>query len=576
MKKAVVFLLMALLSMCFFTSCSREGEKLNADIQCEDELHIDENTFYLPGGLPEIGNFSGSGSGRYYEKINTDFVLGENYGLVLPYVAQSRVFETSEEDEWKVQMRYSSFGVCDKDGKIITDPSGEIQYVSYTESEDGFGIYELSYGMVASPDAEDEFSYYKCEYVPTNGKWVLSFDKNTWISYMGEGYICICTYPEENSYNSVIKMYDYDGNLLKKLDGVDNIFDISDGIMLCSGYDENGEYRVFFRSVDGEMLFGPYQNAFGFKDRDVTYVKTSDDEMYLINRKGERISDIYEHFTYETSRDETRGLFVARVKKDEESENSDGKKHFDFFDVNGNKIGSFSSNSNYFSLAFPKNGENICYYTTREYDEEGMPIWTTDRTVFVRVSGGEEIFNEEYGVSPNDYGGGDDVFLYCDDENKKAVFMDSFGNTLLAVDDFYQYLNTSYDGKYFCYQTGEYESEYNKETGKYDVKCDTRKTHVYDVENCREEACFDFVSSVWFEDNGSRYLRITQTDENDWFGGLSKIWIYDTEKHGLIFENADDVTCFKILGKKYFNVSIDNTSCLYDENLNVIIKNYYE
>lgn len=579
MKKALLLSLLTLFSICAFVSCSR-GEDKNVGKQDEEnKVHIDENTFYLPDGLPEIGEFSGAKNNRFYDTIQTEFVSSDDYGLVLPYIAQSRVFETPKEEEWRTQMRYSSYGICNADGKIIADPpQGKSQYIGYNESEDGFGVYCITSTESDSVRENDEFFFSDYTFIPINGKWSMSFDENTWISYIGGGYIYFCSYPKENDYNSVIKVYDYDGNYCKTLEGVDNVFGItSDSLMLTSGFDDDGNYEVYFRNSKNEVVLGPYDNAMSFDERQVTYV-SDENGRYLINRKGERVSEYYDHMSFNASSDGKRQCFVARRKNNDAENESKDMYNYYFFDADGKLIGEcLIDKAGYVSLSISNNGEIVYGYSTYDTNEDGTPNWSTQRYAFYRLSDHKKIFNEEYGVSPNDFSNSENYYVYRNDEEKIAVLMDSFGNTILAIDDFYELGSSSEDGKYFVYQTGEYDAEYNREEKIYDIKTDTRKMHVYDVEKKKEEACFDLYGYSSFIDGaGSRYLKIEKSSEQDFFGGLSKNWIYDTQKHEFIFEDCDEIGTYCVLGKVYFNVSKDNCFCLYDENLNVIIKNYYE
>ncbi len=551
MKKAVLIAVLVLLLL--LTSCKVDV----TDTRSPNVFHMD--------ALPDIGTFSGMAKvERFYEELTYDFVPSDEYGKILPYVGSYRLFETPkvEGDDWHTEMGYCTYGFCTTDGKIVMDASDKNTYIMYSTTDDGFGYYTVTREARQKDDAPDEYLPTETYVIPLDGSWCLKFDGNSWVSNSGGGYIVVCDYPEDGS-DVRTHLYDYDGNLVKTIEGVDSTGIYSHGLMLISEWTSDG-YRAHFIDENEDIVLGPYSAASDFNEYGITAV-TDVNGAYLVNTEGERLTGYYDSFYKEFSDDIKKQVFVGRYK--------DNNKVSDVYSGDGIHIGT-AEGSTYYSFRFPDNGEIYYYYTYFPENEKGYPIYNEERMIWKNLRTGEDFVCKEFGVSPSSYSGTDNCFIHLDKEQNKAILMNGDGETVAVIDGANEVVNTSEYGEFVICIEGEYNYGIDELTGL--PFKDTRKTHIYDTKKGEIVYSVDASGNTHFADKRKRFLMISIYDEASLFGGEVASWLFDTVSGKIVFENCNDISLYDIEGVTYINVCTENSSALYDENFNVIRKAYFE
>ena len=549
MKKII---LTVVLSLFVLTSCTVEVKETRSP-----------NIFYVDG-LPEIGSFSGmAGSESFHKEPVYDFIPSDEYGKIIPYIGSYKVYETPKEEgsDWHVEMGYCSYGFCTPDGKIVMDASDKNTYINYRETNDGFGFYTLTREMKPVDDAPDEWLPSETYVIPLDGSWVIKLSSSSWVSNSGGGYIGVCDYPEDGS-NVRTLLYDYDGNLVKTVDGVDSTGIYSNGLMLISEWTNEG-YKAHFINEDGEIVFGPYTAASDFNEYGITAV-TDKNGAYLMNADGERLTDYYDSVFKEYSDDMKTHVFVGRYK--------DNNKVGDVYSDSGIHFGT-AEGASYYSFRFPDNGEIFYYYTYYPENEKGYPIYGQEGMIYKNLKTGEDLISKEFGVGPNSYSGSDNCFVHVDRNERIAYLFDAEGETIAKINGASDVTAVSEYGEYVIYTEGEYNYGIDELTGQ-PLK-DTRKVHIYDSEKGESVFTLDAPCNAYLTED-KRFVRISVYDETDVFGGTERCWLFDTRSGKIVFENCTNIMLQSIDGETYINVSSDNNSALYDGNLKLIRKAYFE
>lgn len=517
--------------------------------------------------LPDIGRFSGlSGEKHFYDEPVYDFIPSDEYGKIVPFVGTYRVFETPKEEgsDWHAKQGYSTYGFCTLDGKTVMDASDKNAYVYFRQTDDGFGFYTLTREILPKDDAPDEYLPNETYIIPLDGSWCLKLQSGSWLSAAGGGYLCICEYPEVGSVKT--HLYNYDGELVKTFDDVDNVGVVSNGLMLVSSWTQDG-YTAHFVNEDGETVLGPYTSASDFNKHGITAVNDGNGA-FLINSEGERLTDYYESFFKEFSNDSTHHVFSARHKEN--------NKISDVYSDKGEYLG-IAEGSTYFSYRFPDNGNVLYYYTHFDNNDKGYPIYNSERMIWKRLSDGSDFVSKEFGFGPNSYSGTDNCFIYTDKENKTGYLFDANGETLAVIEGASEIATVSDKGEYAVFVEGEYDYNYDEETGK--PLPDTRKTYIYDSKNAKIIYSVNAYAGSYAPDKNKRFIMLTVydgTDMYDMFGGDPKYTLFDTQSGKVVFESCNQIALYDIGDKTYINVCTENSSALYDEDFNVIRKAYFE
>ena len=558
--------LICVLTLCLLlASCSENKNETESIKESGGEtIEVSANEFRIVGELPDIGEFSAADSkDRFHDGPVYDFIPSDEYGKIIPYIGSYKVYETPKEEgsDWHTEMGYCSYGFCTPDGKIVMDASDKNTYINYRETNDGFGFYTLSREMNPVDDAPDEWLPSETYVIPLDGSWVIKLSSSSWVTNSGGGYIGVCDYPEDGSPVRTL-LYDYDGNLVKTVDGVDSTGIYSNGLMLISEWTNEG-YRANFINEDGEIVFGPYSAANDFNEYGIAAV-TDENGAYLMNSDGERLTDYYDSIFREYSDDSEKQVFSARHEGD--------SKKCDVYSQSGEYMGLVEGTS-YASFRFPDNGKVFYYYIYYPENEKGYPIYDQEGMICKNLETGEDLISEEFGVCPNSYSGSDNCFVHVDKTEKRVSLFDAGGETIAKIDGASDVTAVSEYGEYVIYIEGEHEYGIDEQTGL-PLK-DTRKVHVYDSEKGESVFTLDSPCNAYLTED-KRFIRISVFDETDFFGGTEKCWLFDTETGKMLFENCNNIVLHSIDGKTYINVCTDNSTALYDNEFNLIRKAYYE
>lgn len=547
MKRILLLVLVTLL----LSSC-----RLNVNVNFDSP--VDPNVFYLDE-LPDIGSFSVQSD----ENAPSDFVPSDDYGMILPFIGSYRIFETpsSEGDDWKVEMGYGSYGFCTPDGKVIMKASDKNSYLNFRFTEDGFGYYTLNRESIPKNDAPDEFTPDETYIIPLDGSWCICLDAGSWVNSVGGGYISIIDYPDEADGLPCILVYDYDGKFVRRVDGVDSTGIFSQGLMMVSNWTNDG-YSARFVNEEGETVLGPFTSAVDFNQKGISAV-ADENGAYLINTKGERLTDYYESFFREYSNDMTRHVFSGRYKNE--------KDKCDIFSEDLDFLGTVEGSS-YASFRFPDNGRILYYYTTYNYNDKGYPDYNTERMVWKYLDTGEEFSVD--GRVPNSYSGTDNCFIHIDKNTATAYIYDGNGNLISEIPDTNDIINTSEYGEFVITIEGEYDYNIDPETGM--PYPDMRKTHIVDTKTGKKLYTVGAGSNAHFVDSNKRYVRISVYDTNDFFGGVETCWLFDTKKGEVVLYECDEISYFDLGDDIYFAVAKGNMTALYDGEMNVVRKAYFE
>lgn len=517
--------------------------------------------------LPDIGSFSGVSSDKhFYDEPVYDFIPSDEYGMVLPFVGTYRIFETPKKEgsDWQAEQGYATYGFCTSDGTIVMDASDKNTFVNYRETDDGFGYYTLTREVHPKEDAPDEYTPGETYVIPLDGSWCLKLAPSSWVSTGGGGYICICDYSDNN--NAKVHMYNYDGELVRTIEGSDSTGVFSNGLMLVSRWTDSG-YSADFVNENGEKVLGPYSAASDFNKYGITAV-TDENGAYLVNTKGERLTKYYQSFYKEFSDDSTNHVFTAR--------HSDNNKKSDIYSDKGKFLGE-AEGSTYYSFRFLDDGRILYYYTDFGINENGYHDYTKERMIWRFLDTGANFVSEELGMSPNSYSGTDNCFIYNDKVNKKGYLIDADGKTVAELDGASEILDTTKNGEYAIFVEGEYDYSFDEETGK--PNPDTRKTHIYDSEKGEIVYSIGAYSYAHFSDKNKRFALLTTYEAEDMYdmmGGDPKYTLFDSQSGKVVFENCLNISIYEIGESVYINVCTDNSSALYDGDLKLVRKAYFE
>lgn len=552
LMRRIVFVVLAFAFM--LTSCSVISTRSPKD----------NGDFYIEN-LPDIGTFSGKTSGRFYDEITYDFIPCDDYGMIIPYIGSYKFYETPKEYSFYTKTGYATYGFCTPDGRIVMDADEKNTYVNYTQTDDGYGFYTVIREEMPKHDAPDEFVPAETLLIPVSGKWCLTLKQNSYVLNCGGGYITVVEYPEDGSQVRT-HVYDYDGKQVGTLPGIDSTGIYSHGLMLVASYD-NGEYHSSFINESGEIVLGPYKNASDFNEFGITNAE-DENGAYLINTKGERLTEYYKSCFREYSLDMKRGLFVGRRMKN--------NKMLDVYSQDGKLLGTIDGTT-YASFRFCDNGEILYYYTKFDEDENGNTVYNSEKMVWKRLSDNTDFVNEELGVSPNSYFGTDNCFIHIDEDEKKAYLFNEDANIVAEIDGATEVVNTSEYGEYVIFITGEYEYGLDEKTGK--PIPDTRRTHIYDSN--KKEIVFSMEhagSNAHFADKNKRFVVISAYDSEpeNMFSTLSRNWLLDTKSGKIVLEDCTQMRLYDIGEKTYISVCTNNSAALYDETMKLIRKSYFE
>lgn len=514
--------------------------------------------FRIDGELPVIEEFSVGAKGRFYDEYTPDFIPSDDYGMILPYIGSYRVFSTPESEDWSAEQGYASYGFCTPDGRIVMDASDKNAYINYYETSDGFGYYSVACEVKQKDDAPDEFWGSETLIIPKDGSWCFTLEPGSWVQDADYGHFAVVVYPRHGEDQTVrTDIYDYEGNYVTTLTGVESVSFAPEGLLYTSRWENNKVYRSYM-NFNGEIVFGPYQTLAHFNNKGITYVEDYNGEWYFVNKDGQRLTyKEYSGIFGEGGYDSDSKLYTARYP--------DNKKTLDVYNDDAELVGTIYGTSGA-QFRFPDNGEII--YSFYSSDGKGTEI-------FKRLSDNSDFVNKDYGVMPNTYDGDYNTYVYKDNDNDKGIVFDANGETIIEIDDLDSFMNISDDKRYITYSVGDYNFGYDEETGESFVD-DQRKTQIYDMQKGEVIYSADGYGYAHFIGDNDRYVLMSVYRDEGIIAGDSTFYLYDIAEEKEVFSACRQLSVLNIDGKDYFSVCTDKICTLYDEEMNVIIRNYNE
>ena len=211
-KKALALLLMSLLILSVFCSCSfphaqpDETETQPEPTSAAEETSApqDEKPFFRLSALPKIGSYY---DGTVYKRMTEDYVdsfqPSDQYGTVVPYIGDYRTYKSAyTEGETDFDGKYPRYGLMTADGAVITDA---VYDYAYTDN----GLILLSQSGM-----KDGKESYRQTILPFSGKWVIeadcSYAEGLW-TYSSEKDARIALF---NYDTGTADVYDYSGKKL--------------------------------------------------------------------------------------------------------------------------------------------------------------------------------------------------------------------------------------------------------------------------------------------------------------------------------------------------------------------------
>lgn len=541
MKKLLILLLFALaLSSCTTTTTITD----NGDEH--DILPPSKTEFRIDGELPEIGEFGKSE--RFYEDYTPDFIPSAEYGTIVPYVGSCKTYtESGEDGENDLSYEYLSYGFCTTDGKIVMDAPGDFNNITLQYTDDGFEYYYLTY--YEENEEEYYYSIAKSFVIPTDGAWCIELPQGGWVSYAGGGVICVqypstCIKVPEGS-GGMTDIYGYDGEKITTLTGFETVSGYSHGLFTVSNWSAtpSGSYYI---NLAGEIVLGPYMYNEAFNENGIAAVSDSDGDSYLINTDGVRLTQTsYSSIARYTSDDGKIEIYCAA--------HTDDSAMYDVLDKSGNVITAVFAEKMP-NFCFP-DGE-IVYY----YGGYGTDDWTwkkLDGTDFVSV---------EYNVAPNQYSSRDDCYVYIDSDLKTGLIMNAKGETMALLQNYSHTIEVSPDGRYIAYAS----DTYNASAGKNDYAI-----NIYDAETDKILLSASGYGYVSFGADG-KYAAVSIYEDFDAVSYADSDILYNLETQKIERDGLKNISLLSLGDKTYCNICTQNSCALYDDEMNVLVKNYFD
>jgi len=550
-----------LLSLTFLYSCSNVAPPDNSAVVTDDVERTEKPpVFYIDGELPEIGEFTGkSQKDRFYNEYTPYFIPSDMYGTVLPYIGGVKEYKTTYDEEWVETMIYCSYGLCNAEGKIIMDAQEAIDNAYHHVSPDGFGYYQLNFMDESAYDEPKEmYPVGKSVLVPDHGKWMLELPKASYTSSIDGGRIAVMvptSFNEEHGYPDGYKavFYNYDGEKLFEIENADYIGESFGGLTKVSGIIDGNRYEWLIDN-SGEMIFGPFESIYNVGD--VANVKDIDGTCYLMNTKGERITQ-KEYHEINIVYSGLKG-FSATFYTD------DGRVMRDIISSDGKLLCTIECDK-YPDITITPG--NIVIYSY-------CPTYGSDKIIY-KYGDGTDFVSKEYGTMPNRYSSGEGLFWYENEETGESVVFGADGETVFKAHELNYMYQMEENERYLTYSTGNVEYIYDEELEK-SVFTSTAALHLFDKEKNETVLSIKDGGYGTFVGADKRYFLYTITTDYDSMGGKSQYSLYDTQEGKIIFENCPVLSHQSIDGKSYYNVYTKNYCALYDENFNVILKTIIE
>ncbi len=547
MKRILVSLLLFSL---FLSSCeSTVHEHTDIDTEIDTALAVSTPVFNIDGELPDIGEFTGNKpQERFYEEYTPDFIPSDEYGELIPFIGNKKTYTKTFSYDTLHRDHYS-YGLCTANGKIVMDASSEVIGIKYYETNDGFEYYVIERRVdITDENAYDDFKSTTRTVIPKNGTWCIDLDPGIY-AYAENGTIATSETITYNS-DSIIEIFDYNANKLAIIEGA-RYLDHSAKFLII----ETSEY-YYYANKNGEIVLGPYLSAGEFSIEGIAGVRKTDGNWCLIDKKGNEVSDDkYSQIRLHSNKDDTKQYFSAKHKSSSLS---------NIFYNTGKYWKTVKSQSS-LSMIFLQNDKTLYLYDDPDFGY-----------VYKNLKNDNLLRSKEYGFSPNTYHNRDGIFVYDDDEANFVLLMDGDGDTVATVDSLFTSPYISQNRRFLILITGDYNSWYDDTIDKI-VEQNTKRIQVYDTEKNEFIYISDSDGDGSFAGENDRYIiiHIYGISQDD-VSVEGYYFILDTETNNFLFENSEYIEHKSIAGKSYYNVCTKNSCTLYDEDFNVILRNYNE
>ena len=530
MKRIIItaMVLMLVLASC---DCKSEPQKVT------DAPYI----FTIGGELPEIGEFSGKQKQqRFYDVYTPDFIPSDEYGAIIPYIGSYKTYFTDGENP--IGEEYAAYGFCTLDGRIVMDASNINHFISYRETDDGFGYYTLSRSIAQREDAPDEYYAEETLIIPGSGEWCLTLGPNSWATALGGGVISVSVYSVEDG-SEKCELYNYSGEKICEIEGVSGLGLYSQGLIGTTTWTESGSVSYYI-DIDGNEVLGPYESVGDFTEHGVACVTDHSGGSYLIDTNGNRLTDKnYQHINLNKSWSNNTKVFIARYLNRE--------KERDVYDTRGNYLGSIDG------------ADSVSIYLPREDEIVYCCTDTLNNSTWKRFSDNTEFKSLDFDVSPNETIGCDNLFLYKEKSSEKAIFFDSYGETVAVIEDYGSFMEVSQDNRFITYNPSDRESICIYDTVANEV--------IYTVQTGDSG-----YASFFGKDDRYVIIYMYSIDYSTHLATGHKVCLYDTTAKKMLFENCEQIMHYNFDGEDYFSVCTQNTSAVYVSDMNIVLRLYNE
>lgn len=450
---------------------------------------------------------------RWYEGESPTLIPRDDYGTLVPFIGMCKNYTRFVAEGGADDLSY--YGVMTKDGRVVVDPI----YPSVFHVDLDNGEKLLYFNSFVDSD-------YKMEYgsalAASDGSWVIDMGHNGELREHKDNKLIISYYKTEDE-PSRMEVYDYDGNLIFKVDGYCTDRAFNSGYLPV--YNSIAEEDTVFRIIDenGNFVFDEYDYASEFKNG---YLVVEKNNFYgVIDTKGK--------------------WFINPIYKDI---NSFEGKYFEIslpnnkymiIDENKKKVVTYNQSEE-------EKREYLFYAGQLIYKYEGIYRFAEDDEAIVCKTNGmkaEAVF--------------EDGLFYCSDESQHYIF-DIDGNLVETIDskirtfDFKEYKN--------YYEIWDYPEDGTAHLNIYDKR--TNKM-VYTVCYKRGEDGSAYV----YEDAG--LILMSKVDGDYHF---KERQIYDIRSGKVLFEDFIDCIVEIVDGDLFISVCDENYIEVYNGNLDVVLR----
>lgn len=450
---------------------------------------------------------------KWYEGDSPTLIPRNDYGPLVPFIGMCKNYTRFAAEGGADDLSY--YGVMTKDGRVVVDPI--YPSIFYVDLDNGERL--LYFNSFVDSD-------YKMKYgsalAASDGSWVIDMGHNGELREHKDNKLIISYYKTEDA-PSRMEVYDYNGNLLFKVDGYMTDRAFNSGYLPV--YNSIAEEDTVFRIIDenGNFVFDEYDYASEFKNG---YLVVEKNDLYgVIDTKGK--------------------WFIDPIYKD---------------------INSFEGE--YFEISLPnnkymiidENKKKVVTYTQSEEEKReylfyaGKLIYKYE-DIYRFAEDDEPIVCKANGMKAKAVF--EDGLFYCSDESQHYIF-DIDGNLVKTIDskirtiDFKEYKN--------YYEIWDYPEDGTAQLSMYDKRINKM---VYTVCYKRGEDGSVYV----YEEAG---LILMSKIEGDY--RFKERQIYDIRSEKVLFEDFVDCNVEIVDGDLFISVCDENYIEVYNGNLDAVLR----